>query len=524
MKTEDRYYYLDANKKPVGPFSFEEMLKLASVGRLDARTPTAREGQVGWKEWSRLSLEASPRAAVAPPPGGPTEDLPPVPGSRPTAAAPSPAPRAAPLGTAWGKGTTALAASLAALVLLFLVGLLLVNLGRTAPSVANDEIQSLDKLKADFGQWRMARDAVNRDGVAALAPSAPADGPKISWWQRTFELPHEKSVRAALERRLSPDAGLRGFEPVRVTKSPEGVAVDYRVHLRLASAMYLCPVEDVQLPQPALARYKKLARYLVASDDLPAGRRFALDQKRLLAPKGTDLQLPWAVRRAVVQEGKWKVLDAEPLALGRNPVFEQVLLDPERAAFAPARPSDLSPKTTPVPAGNRAPVWLVRSEEELRRDAAREDAELQLLAARARAIEDELSQLRQRLAADLPAVPARDTTRFGGSGSGEPTKTGVRVGGGAAAGAGIGALAGGGSGAGWGALGGAVAGGIYDAVSKSNDRKRLETAQEREYQGKLSAYNAAKKRADAQVAARETELVSQLEQELQARARQASRI
>jgi surface antigen len=521
MKTEDRYYYLGADKKPVGPFSYEEMLRLASVGRIESRTPAAREGQLGWKEWSRLSLDASPRAASALPSAHADGDLPAVPGSRPPAGAPKtplPAPRAA-----WGRGSKALAATVAGLVLLFLVALLLVNLRRTAPSLANDEIQSLDKLKADFAQWSRAQDAVNRDGVAALAPPPLAGDPKISWWQRTFELPHEKSVRAALERRLSPDAGLRGFEPVRVARSPEGVAVDYRVHLRLASAMYLCPVEDLQLAQPALAKYKKLAKYLVASDDLPAGKRFALDQKRLLAPKGTDLQLPWAIRRAVVQDGKWKVLDAEPLALGRSPVFEQVLLDPERAAFVPPRASELSPRTSPVPAGNRAPVWLVRSEEELRRDAAREDAEFQALAARARAIEDELAQLRQRLAADLPAIPSKDTAKFGGSGSGEPTKTGVRVGGGAAAGAGIGALAGGGSGAGWGALGGAVAGGVYDAVSKSNDRKRLEAAQEREYQGRLSAYNAAKKRADAQVAAREAELLSRLEQELQAKARQQAK-
>ena len=542
MKTQDCYYYLDADKKPVGPFSFEEMLRLAAAGKIGAHTPTAREGHEGWMEWSRLSVEASPRAAT----DVVKSALPPVPGTRPTSSplphvperAPAPPSSGSPRSPAMppsrkplplragkpGRGMTLAIGGIVALGTLFLIGLLFVSLKRTSPSVANDEIQSPEKLRADYGEWLKAHDAIGREGVAALTPEPSSAGDqRISWWQRTFELPHEKSVRAALERRLPPDAGLRGFDPVKVTKVGDGVAVNYRVHLRLASSMYGVPVENVQFNQPELARYKKFSKYLIASEDLPPGRRFAFDQKKLVAPKGTDLQLPWTIRRAAIQEGKWKVLDAEPLALDGNPIFEQALLDPDRAGFGATRLSELSPKTVAVPSANRAPVWLLRSEERLRKDAAREDAELQFISSRVRAIDAEVSQLRQRLAAELPARPEKDTTRFGGSGSGEPTKTGVRVGGGAAAGAGIGALAGGGSGAGWGALGGAVAGGIYDGVSKSNDRKRFEAAQESAYQEKMASYNAVKKRIDAQVANRESELVSQLEQELQAKARQQTR-
>lgn len=542
MKTQDRYYYVDADKKPVGPFSFEEMLRLAATGKIETGTPTAREGHEGWMEWSRLSVEASPRAAA----DGVKSALPPVPGTRPTSsplpevpgrppATPSsgsPRPPAMPPSREPlplragkpGKGMTLAIGGIVALAALFLLGVLFVNLKRTSPSVANDEIQSPEKLRTDFGQWLKAHDAIGRDGVAALNPATSPDGDqKISWWQRTFEIPHEKSVRAALERRLPPDAGLRGFDPVKVTRSGADVAVDYRVHLRLASAMYGVPVENVRFTQPELARYKKFSRYVTASEDLPPGLRFALDQKKLVAPKGTDLQLPWTIRRAAIQEGRWKVLDAEPLALERNAVFEQALLDPEHANFGPSRSSELTSKTVSIPSALRAPVWLLRSEEELRKDAAREDAELQFISSRVRAIDAEVGQLRQRLMADLPARPEKDSTRFGGSGSGEPTKTGVRVGGGAAAGAGIGALAGGGSGAGWGALGGAVAGGIYDGVSKSNDKKRFEAAKEQAYQEKLGSYNAAKKRIETQVANREAELVSQLEQELQAKARQQTR-
>jgi len=92
--------------------------------------------------------------------------------------------------------------------------------------------------------------------------------------------------------------------------------------------------------------------------------------------------------------------------------------------------------------------------------------------------------------------PSTVSTKFGGSGSGEPTKTAARSLGGAATGAAIGSLAGGGDGAGIGAAAGFLGGIIYDAVSKANDEKKARDAAEARKRALQAKLNQAKQAAD----------------------------
>jgi len=97
-------------------------------------------------------------------------------------------------------------------------------------------------------------------------------------------------------------------------------------------------------------------------------------------------------------------------------------------------------------------------------------------------IDSQVKQDTQARLAQVPADPPKpkpQVAHFGGDGSGEPTKSAERIGGGAAAGAAGGALFGAaagnaGMGAGIGAGVGLLGGVIYNAVSKSNDKEKLE--------------------------------------------------
>lgn len=565
---QERYYYVDAKKHAVGPFSFEVMLRLASVGKLDEETPVAHEGQAKWMTWSQLLLEASPapsnsgglggteRSSLPTVPGPWQESAPPsvemkshmVPDIPPlhrqsaakTPSAPLPATELkAPrtfharhvydsmlrpmVSKAWAglRSLPRAALGVLGLMALAVLGAIGVELWRTPPSLANDEIQTPKKLQADHAQWRRFNETLASTGLTAWKTGPSSNGGDgISWRQRLFEIPHERSVRAALERRLPPDITLRDFVPTSVVRSDDGMTVTYRVTLRMNSSQYWVPVEDIRLSQPEFSKYQRFGGYVVASEDLPPGKRYVLDQKKMVAMKGTDFQFPWTVRRAAVEGGRWKILDAEPIPFERNPAFERGLFDPGHVVTAGARPVEPQGEIFLALPTRIGRVPLLRSENELRQGAAYEDREIQSLSARVRSIEEQVGRLRQQLAATLPPRPQRDNSSFGGSGSGEPTKTGVRVGGGAAGGAAIGAMAGKTEGAGWGALGGAIAGGIYDAVSKSNDRKRFEARKQREYEERMAPYDAAKRKMDAEVSRLESELVSSLEQELKEKARQ----
>lgn len=544
MNPNDRFYYVSADKKAQGPFSFEEMLKLASQGRIGAKTPAAPEGEAKWIPWDELRAKH----------GGNPDALPPVPGSHhagrdapkgfepppiPSTDQPPPVPSQPPLLHAGppslpppggGVAGRLIRLFLWAMIPLFGIGLLLVAgivvlqmMKQKPASLNDDEVQSVAKWNSRYTSWRKTMDALRRQGLPSLATSGESAAQKLSWWQRTFEMPNPNAPRAALERRLPAGAKLTSLTPVSMGKSAdgEGVTVSYEATLRFDSAQYLVPVSTVQITQPALARFKNLGAYIVTSESLPPGRQYYFDQRQVVIPKGSEVKLPWTVSKMAVQDDKWKVIETEPFPLDKQGALEQAL-------FSGQNPSAYSSddRRIEIPRKSGAAVssetfWVMRSEDEMRADTADQERASNHFMARVKQINEEARAIRQQAEANIPSTPKRDTKEFGGSGSGEPTKTGTRVVGGAAAGAGIGALAGGdGESAGWGALGGAVAGAVYDAVSKGNDKEEFEKKKDRDYQERMSSYKASKRRAESEAAAREKELFLQFETELKEAARQ----
>ena len=228
----------------------------------------------------------------------------------------------------------------------------------------------------------------------------------------------------------------------------------YKVTLKSKSDFYAVPVVDV--PLMADKKYRDLQKLVIYDPDLPPGKVFDTQMRTLVLDSGQTVTMAWKVRRASKEDGTWRVLDAAPLPMGRNLFYE----------------FELCKQAAPG-----ASVTLIRSGDQIQDAETGQKERQREFVNRIAEIKQAVESKRAELVAALPGKPVRSDAKFGGSGSGEPTKTAARTGGGAAVGAGIGALAGGdGESAGWGALGGAVAGFIYDQVSKSNDRKKFEAA------------------------------------------------
>ncbi|MDX2226582.1 MAG: serine/threonine-protein kinase [Verrucomicrobiae bacterium] len=466
------------------------------------RTPQDRPARamdlVKYLDGEAQALEPKPVIQGAAPP--------PLPISAPKASAQavSPAPRSAPVRHSMTLPWGILAgAGIAVVALLLLAGL---GWGAKAlmfsgGSLANDEIISQQKRQMDSDQWMSMMGQIA--GADTLTPlekeETRASGMKISkpgWWQKMTEYPHEGAVQSALLRRLPPELRLKSLEPV-ARKSEGGVQEFlYRVTLTPQVPLYLVPVTPVDVSTIKNAAVAKLVPFLVLSEDLPSGKMYGIDRKTLLADAGKPFEIYWKIRNAAREGGVWKILDAEPLP------FQQVTaLEYQYLEEAGKKPAD-----------------LIRSETALRRIRSGQESALQAFSQRLTDIGNDVETFRAQRMAAVPGKPVKSTAKFGGSGSGEPTKSGMRVAGGAGTGAAIGAIAGGGEGAGWGALGGAIFGGIYDAISKSNDEAKFKKAQESEYQSRLAARNAALNAATREANAYGARLMKQFEDELRARA------
>ncbi len=393
------------------------------------------------------------------------------------------------------------------LVLLLWGGIYLL-FGATPGSTADDEVRTPRKRAADFQAWSKKEAALvaNTAGTGALHLFSEEGGQKIGWWQARFSLPSEKAVRAALSRRVPEYLRVAELRPLTVgpAEDGEGVSVLYAVKFKAKDDVYAVSVIAEPTPATLVGTTAKfppqaapLVGALVLADDLPPGFAYRPDDRTLLLAKGQTAEVTWRVNQAAKEDGVWKVLDADPIQFEANGEYESALLDGNRKGVPAAR--------------------LLRSAFAVESGTASEKKALAAFSDRVVAIETQVADFRRTKLADVPEA-RRDTTKFGGNGSGEPTKTGMRVVGGAAGGAGVGALAGGGEGAGWGALGGAVLGGIYDLVSKSNDADKLKKAQEADYQRQLAARNAALRKADAETAAYADQLYAAYAEELKARA------
>ena len=63
--TNERYFYVGPNKKPVGPYTLSELQSLAARGVIKPTTKAIRKGDRQWVAYSQLSPSAP---AVAPAP------------------------------------------------------------------------------------------------------------------------------------------------------------------------------------------------------------------------------------------------------------------------------------------------------------------------------------------------------------------------------------------------------------------------------------------------------------------------
>lgn len=373
---------------------------------------------------------------------------------------------------------------------------------QTPGSTRNDEVFSAKKSAADYAVWTGALRRIESSGELPAAPkvaSEDEEGKKVSTWDKWFVLPNESAVRAALLRRLPKEVKLVSLVPQSYDKVDEDISVTYLVTVRLKSPLYLVPISTIKFSQPALMKYQPLTKYVLASNDLAPGLTYDAAAAKQVSEGRKNLTFTWRVNRAAVEENKWRVFDAEPVFLQQIPALEERLV---------------------TASGGRASV--LRTQAEVDEMAPVRDAALTAFATRLKSIDDQVGKFRAEKMAGVPASVSRSKAKFGGSGSGEPTKSAARIGGGAAGGAAIGAMATGGSGeaAGIGAGAGFLAGLIYDGISKSNDKKKFEAAQERDYQERLAARNAAAKAAEREVAAFEQQLISEYEKELATSAQQ----
>lgn len=369
-------------------------------------------------------------------------------------------------------------------------------------STHNDEVSSAKKLSSDYATWSSALRSIENSGELPAVKSVSKDdddSKKVTAWDKWFVLPNEDAVRAALLRRLPKEVKLVSFVPQTYDKGDDDISVNYLVTVRIKSPLYLVPISTIKFTRPELMKYQPLTHYVLGSSDLAPGLTYDDAAAKQISEGRKNMTFSWKVNRAVIEDGKWRVLDADPTILQQIPVLEERLV---------------------AASGGRALV--LRTQAELDGMPSVRDAALTAFATRLKSIDDQVGRFRTEKMAGVPGSVSRSKAKFGGSGSGEPTRSAARIGGGAASGAAIGAMATGGSGeaAGIGAGAGFLAGLIYDGVSKSNDKKKFEAAQERDYQERLAARNAALKGAERDVALYEQQLISEYEKELAAAAQQ----
>ncbi len=391
-----------------------------------------------------------------------------------------------------------------AIVILVLVGsgVLVARLVQAPGSTRNDEVNSAKKQASDYATWTASLKRIEGSGeLPNSAKVAPEDeeGKKVSAWDKWFILPNETAVRAALLRRLPKEIKLVSLVPQSYEKNEDELSVNYLVTVRLKAPLYLVPISRIKFTQPDLMKYQRLTQYVLASTDLAPGLTYDDAAAKQVSEGRKNLTFFWKINRAAIEDGKWQVLDADPIFLQQIPALEERLVNAS---------------------GGRALV--LRTQAELDTMATARDEALTAFATRLKSIDDQVGKFRSERMAGVPGKVSRSSAKFGGSGSGEPTKSAARIGGGAASGAAIGALATGGDGeaAGIGAGAGFVAGLIYDAVSKSNDKKKFEAAKERDYQERLAARNAALRGAEREVAQYEQQLLNEYEKELATAAQQ----
>ena len=279
-------------------------------------------------------------------------------------------------------------------------------------------------LLLNVGIWQPGKNtAATLDGT---------DKPDIGWWTRTFDLPKEEPVIDYLKKQ---GITVTRIEPAHYTATKDDATLTYDVYAEVPAQLLTLQKTAWSPADPDLQRFRNV---LVLNQGLPAGQEWNTQQPTVAAEAGTRLNFAWKVK----WDKTYSLVETD-----RLPLSEGVFTQQEVAQFQ---------------------TESANAEMQLRGQIQQIDARVQA---------DTNAKLAQ--VPPDPPKPQMLSSKFGGSGSGEPTKSGERIGGGAVAGAAggaaFGAIAGdAGLGAGIGAGVGLLGGLIYDGVSKSNDRKKHE--------------------------------------------------
>jgi len=407
---------------------------------------------------------------------------------------PAPAPSLPPASKKNNKSRWIIAAVILFLVLIVgLVSLAVVGVAGVAgysyytnqKTEGTPELLTPQKRQADYLLWSQSRQKLADWNAGGINAGALKNTPGL--WERWFTLPPDSVARKVFQARLPVGYRLKDFTLGDYEKNEEGYHLTYHVTLIAQEDQFLAPVQRY----PAAAKSKTFLRYspyLILTSDLPAGLTYSTSSARKVFVAGQAVPLTWEVPLVAKVDGAWRVLDAHPLPLQRNPEFEY-------RAFTE---------------NGRTGALLLRSGTELSNAAQQAVVLASDLDARIVSIEAESSTYRQSL---LAGLPGRGIDRGGAGGSGTPTKAGIGTVAGAGTGALIGGLAGGGDGAAIGAGAGAAAGLLGGFIVGRSDEKRAVKRQN-------SARDSAQRQAESRAVNHKAGLYKALENELKQKAAQ----
>jgi hypothetical protein len=379
-------------------------------------------------------------------------------------------------------------------------------------AAGDNEIRSKEILHSQYEQWISARQelaAISPDSTTAaesqasaeetptkhILGSIPEGGKSVGTLDTWLRLPANDAAEDALKSRITDSFRIIELEPVAYAIDEDSMWITYLVTLRARYEMFWADFDRISVLDATLWE-AKLYPLLLASTDLAPGYTYSLEGAPQAFTQGEELSFYWVVDGYEKQDGQWALVTAEPVPVQQDPAFENMVLRDKRLRDQSFLRSSAQ----------------LAAELEIQNRAVREFGDRMVV------IESDSAAQREKLLAAVGPKPQMSDAKFGGSGSGEPTRTAARVGGGAASGAAVGAVADGGSGAGWGALAGAGAGAIYDIFSKSSDKKKFQQQKQSAYQKASSAYQSRMNTAQSQAKSFEINQYKAYQAELEAAA------
>ncbi len=294
---------------------------------------------------------------------------------------------------------------------------------------SSPEKKKQKELVQNVDAWESGTDVAKR-----VPTDAAPENPDISWWAKTFNLPKPEGVEAYLTKQ-----GLKvnEIDPIHYAESDGSVTITYQVHAEVPGQLFRLQSIPWHPTDPQLARYAPL---VVLNQGQPAGYLWDTQNAMVAANAGEKLNFTWKVHVDVANHD---------VTTDRLPY--------EGNVFSPDQLSQFQAETQSTIAGLQAALQQIHNQ-----------------------VQTDYQAHMAQIPAD-PPKPQTISSKWGGDGSGEPTKSAERIGGGAAGGAAGGALFGAiagnaGMGAGIGAGVGLLSGVIYDTVSKDNDKKKYQRA------------------------------------------------